>query len=171
MPEVKVPVLAETATVSRVAPPRAFVQLYETRFAEMVRMAYFLTGSIETSQDVVQDVFVRLHRKWSTVQTPDAYLRASVVNACRSHHRRRARERVHQQSLRAAGEQLAIFDADELSDVLLTLPHRQRAAVVLRYYHDLPDREIAEALGCRVGTVASLIHRALARLREELSHD
>jgi RNA polymerase sigma factor (sigma-70 family) len=63
------------------------------------------------------------------------------------------------------------FAAEELADVLVTLPHRQRAAIVLRYYHDLPDREIARVLGCRVGTVASLVHRALERLREVLPRD
>lgn len=159
--------LAEVTSAEWVAPEPAFGRLYEARFAEMVRLAFLLTGSAETAQDLVQDSFVRLHRKWSTVRTPDAYLRTSVVNACRSHHRRRARER----SKRIEPEGVALLGADELSDVLLKLPYRQRAAVVLRYYHDLPDREIAEALNCRIGTVASSIHRALARLRLELNHE
>lgn len=159
--------LAEVTSAEWVAPEPAFGRLYEARFAEMVRLAFLLTGSAETAQDLVQDSFVRLHRKWSTVRTPDAYLRTSVVNACRSHHRRRARER----SKRIEPEGVALLGADELSDMLLKLPYRQRAAVVLRYYHDLPDREIAEALNCRIGTVASSIHRALARLRLELNHE
>jgi RNA polymerase sigma-70 factor (sigma-E family) len=159
--------LAEVASAEWVAPEPAFGRLYEARFAEMVRLAFLLTGSTETAQDLVQDSFVRLHRKWSTVRTPDAYLRTAVVNACRSHHRRRARER----SKRVEPDGVAVLGADELADVLLKLPYRQRAAIVLRYYHDLPDREIAEALNCRVGTVASSIHRALARLRLELDHE
>jgi RNA polymerase sigma-70 factor (sigma-E family) len=159
--------LAEVTSAEWVAPEPAFGRLYEARFAEMVRLAFLLTGSTETAQDLVQDSFVRLHRKWSTVRTPDAYLRTAVVNACPSHHRRRARER----SKRIEPDGVAVLGADELADVLLKLPYRQRAAVVLRYYHDLPDREIAEALNCRVGTVASSIHRALARLRLELNHE
>jgi RNA polymerase sigma-70 factor (sigma-E family) len=159
--------LVEVASAEWVAPEPAFGRLYEARFAEMVRLAFLMTGSLETAEDLVQDSFVRLHRKWSSVRTPDAYLRTAVVNACRSHHRRRARER----SRRVESEGVAVLGADELSDLLLTLPHRQRAAIVLRYYHDLPDREIAEVLNCRVGTVASSIHRALARLRMELNHE
>jgi RNA polymerase sigma-70 factor (sigma-E family) len=146
---------------------RGFLELYQRRFQEMVRMAYLLTGSVETAQDVVQDAFVRIHGHWGTVREPDAYLRAAVVNACRSHHRRRAVER--RAPLRDTG--VESFAADELADVLATLPHRQRAAIVLRYYEDLPDRDIARALGCRVGTVASLIHRALSRLRQVVPRD
>jgi RNA polymerase sigma-70 factor (sigma-E family) len=161
------PLLAEVASAEWVAPEPAFGRLYEARFAEMVRLAFLLTGSLETAQDLVQDSFVGLHRRWSSVRRPDAYLRAAVVNACRSHHRRRARER----SRRIEPDGVTVLGADELSDVLLRLPYRQRAAVVLRYYHGLPDREIADALNCRVGTVGSSIHRALARLRVELNHE
>jgi RNA polymerase sigma-70 factor (sigma-E family) len=161
------PVLAEVTSADWVAPALAFGRLYEARFAEMVRLAFLMTGSMETAEDLVQDSFVGLHRKWSTVRVPEAYLRTAVVNACRSHHRRRARERAR----RAEPERVTLFAADELTDVLLTLPHRQRAAIVLRYYHDLADQEIAEVLNCRVGTVGSSIHRALARLRVELNHE
>jgi RNA polymerase sigma-70 factor (sigma-E family) len=161
------PVLAEAVSADWVAPEPAFGRLYEARFAEMVRLAFLMTGSIETAQDLVQDSFVALHRKWANVRVPEAYLRTAVVNACRSHHRRRARERAR----RIEPERITLFAADELSDVLLTLPHRQRAAVVLRYYHDLPDQEIADILNCRVGTVGSSIHRALVRLRVELNHE
>ena len=62
-------------------------------------------------------------------------------------------------------------DADVLGAALATLPYRQRAALVLRYYSDLPDAEIAVALGCRPGTVGSLVHRGLERLREVVDHE
>ena len=68
-------------------------------------------------------------------------------------------------------EQGRADDADVLGTALATLPYRQRAALVLRYYSDLPDAEIAVALGCRPGTVASLVHRGLERLREVVDHD
>lgn len=145
--------------------PTPFEDCYRDHFAEMVRLAYLLTGSAETAQDVVQDSFVRLHRRWARVEEPRAYLRRIVVNACHSHHRRARLERRH----RPAPEDLVVhLQADELTDALGTLPSRQRSALVLRFYLDLSDRDAATVLGCRVGTVASLVHRGLAQLRMEI---
>jgi RNA polymerase sigma-70 factor (sigma-E family) len=149
------------------SPPAAptdptFADLYRDAYADMVRLAFLLTGSPEVSQDVVQDAFVAMHRSWSRVREPRAYLRRAVVNGCTSHHRRRFRERARPLVVRPD----AALEADELFDVLAALPDRQRAAVVLRYWHDLDEQQIADALGCRPGTVGSLLHRALARLRE-----
>src|SRR6476660_1323606 len=99
----------------------------------MVRLAFLLTGSAETAQDVVQDAFVSAHRAWSRVREPKAYLRRAVVNACTSHHRRAFRaRRAHAQS---PGPGVVELGADEMFDVLATLPARQRAAIVLRYWH------------------------------------
>jgi RNA polymerase sigma-70 factor (sigma-E family) len=138
--------------------------LYRARHGDMVRLAYVLTGSQEQAADVAQEAFVKLFRKWDTVREPEAYLRRIVVNDCRSAHRRARRERDHAEG---AGEPVVLdLEADELSDALASLPHRQRAAIVLRYYHDCSEREIAQVLGCRPGTVGSLLHRGLARLRE-----
>ncbi len=96
---------------------------------------------------------------------PDAYLRQAVVNGCRAHHRRRALERRTSPLLTP---EVSSLDARELLDAVGRLRYRERAALVLRFYQDLPDAEIAALLGCRVGTVASLVHRALARLRLEI---
>ena len=139
-----------------------YVDLYRAAHADMVRLAFLLTGSQELAQDLVQDAFVRVHRAWSRVREPKAYLRRAVVNACNSHHRRvfRAR-RVPQER-----EPVATLQADEISDALAKLSPRQRTAIVLRYWHDCSETEIAEAIGCRPGTVGSLLHRALAELRE-----
>jgi RNA polymerase sigma-70 factor (sigma-E family) len=145
--------------------PLGFVTLYRERHAEMVRFATLLVGSPEVAQDLVQDCFVRLHRRFSTVRDPVSYLRRSVVNACRSHHRRAQRERAHAASERGRRGGVADLAADELGDALARLPHRQRAALVLRFYEDRTEDEIATILGCRPGTVGSLIHRGLARLR------
>jgi RNA polymerase sigma-70 factor (sigma-E family) len=154
------------------SPPRAlaeptptFAELYRDSHAEMVRLAYLLTGSTEVAQDVVQDAFVSVHRSWSRVREPRPYLRRAVVNACTSHHRRVFRDR-RSRTRMASGDTPAELEADEMFDVLAELPARQRAAVVLRYWHDLDEREIADTLGCRPGTVGSLLHRAIARLRE-----
>jgi RNA polymerase sigma-70 factor (sigma-E family) len=142
---------------------RSFVELYHECFGSMVRLAFVLTGSEALAEDLVQDVFVRVHAKWSRVREPQAYLKRAVVNSCRSAQRRQARdsrrpvERV---------EPSVELGGDELSDALARLPYRQRAAIVLRFYQGLPDAEVAAALDCRVGTVASLVHRGLAELRK-----
>ncbi|MGH9294777.1 MAG: SigE family RNA polymerase sigma factor [Acidimicrobiales bacterium] len=146
----------------------SFEDFYLAHFDRLVRLAFVLTGSRELSEDLVQDSFVRLHRHYDRIETPDRYVRQIVVNACRSHFRKSGRERERRPLL------YVIDGADpaaggELADVLMELPYRQRAAVVLRYYSDLSEIEIAEVLGCRPGTVGSLIHRGLARLREALN--
>ncbi len=138
-----------------------FAEFYAGHFTELVRLAALLSGSADTAPDLVQDCFVRLHGRWSSVRLPLPYVRRTVVHACASHHRRVARARRQP----APEEQVSVLGADELGDALAKLPARQRAAVVLRYYADLPDADIAAALRCRPGTVRSLIHRALADLR------
>lgn len=139
-----------------------FDDLYRSAHPGLVRLAVLLVDSPETAADLVQDCFVKLHPKWDRVDDPAAYLRRSVVNACHSHHRRLRRFR----RLDVRPAEPAELGARELADALAALPHRQRAALVLRFYEGLPDAQIADALGCRPGTVASLVHRGLAALRE-----
>jgi RNA polymerase sigma factor (sigma-70 family) len=144
-------------------PATAVEDVYRERRDAMLRLAYLLTGQRTVAEDVVQDAFVGLHRHWARVDNPSAYVRTSVVNGCRLHHRRRARE--------AAA--FAELDAEQLStetpvilDALARLPYRQRAALVLRYWDDRPEIEIAAALSCRPATVRSLVARGLAELRK-----
>ena len=128
----------------------------------MVRLAVVLTGSEAHAEDLVHDSFIRVHARWRHIDHPRAYLRRTVVNACRSAGRRAERERTKTAlTLAPVGE----LEADELFDALESLPYRQRAALVLQYYEGLSHIEIADALGCREGTVASLVHRGLAQLR------
>ncbi|HEY7917827.1 MAG TPA: SigE family RNA polymerase sigma factor [Acidimicrobiales bacterium] len=141
-----------------------FTAFYADHYSDLVRLATLLCGSADTAPDLVQDCFVRLHGRWTAVHDPLPYARRSVVNACASHHRRVARGR-RLPTPEAPDSELG---ADELADALGRLPARQRAAVVLRYYSDLPDADIARALRCRPGTVRSLIHRALKDLRERI---
>lgn len=157
-PIASTPVPAGTSRVT-------FADFYRETFTEMTGLAFLLTGSAETARDLVQDSFVRLHGKWSRVDDPHAYLRRTVVNACHSHHRRL---RVQRQRGHAAASQVGVVDlgANEMTDAIAGLPYRQRVAIVLRFWHDSSAIEIAAALGCRPGTVGSLIHRALADLRK-----
>jgi RNA polymerase sigma-70 factor (sigma-E family) len=134
-------------------------------YEPMVRLAFLLTSSKETAEDLVQDVLARTQPRWARIVEPGAYVRRAVVNACNSHHRRGFRERAHADRARHDQPEPVEMEADELFDVLAALPPRMRAALVLRYYQDLPENDIAELLGCAPGTARSLIHRGLARLR------
>ncbi len=144
-----------------------FTELYLEHHDRLVRLAVVLTGSREIAEDVVQDSFVRLYNRWGSAEHPDRYVRQIVVNECNSHHRRAGRERDRR-------AKLYVVDATndrqgvEFEDVLMELPYRQRAAIVLRFYSDLSEAEIADVLGCRPGTVGSLIHRGLERLRKAI---
>ena len=139
-----------------------FGQFYADHYVALVRLATVLSGSADVAPDLVQDCFVGLHRHWITVRDPLPYVRRSVVHACASHHRRAARVRGLHPPVPGNSE----LGADELEDAVAKLPPRQRAAVVLRYYGDLSDADIARALRCRPATVRSLVHRALADLRK-----
>lgn len=140
----------------------AFADFYADHYTQLVRLATLLSGSADSAPDLVQDCFVRLHGRWTSVREPLPYIRRSIVHACASHHRHRAVARRHPEPVQPSAE----LGADELEDALAALPPRQRAAVVLRYYGDLPDAEIARALRCREGTVRSLVSRALVDLRK-----
>jgi RNA polymerase sigma-70 factor (sigma-E family) len=157
----RVPVEVDVGVADAAFDP-TFVELYQDQFGAMVRLAIALTGRDAGAEDLVQDAFVRVHAHWARVHTPTAYLRRAVVNACRSSARRAARER-SAPSLELLSAD--VMEADELFDALAMLPYRQRAALVLQFYEGLSQREIADVLGCRVGTVASLVHRGLVQLK------
>jgi RNA polymerase sigma factor (sigma-70 family) len=142
---------------------RSLEDLYGELYQPMVRLAYLLTGSRSVAEDVVQDSFARLHRRWDRVRKPSAYLRASVVNACRAFHRRARRERARFADL--VGDEVSA-ETPMVLDALAVLPYKQRAALVLRFWEDRPDADIAEFLGCRPATVRSLVYRGLRALRE-----
>ncbi|MFF5204942.1 RNA polymerase sigma factor [Streptosporangium sp. NPDC000396] len=169
--------LAERPT--RASAPPAFspdaelVAFYRDHRLDLVRLAVLLVGDRETAEDVVQDVFARLHRSWRPGVTTLAYVRTCVLNGSRSVLRRRA------VALRRAERVTDLVDSAETAaligesrrEVLVALgrlPRRQREALVLRYYLDLPDAEIAEAMGVRESTVRSTTARALAKLLREL---
>ena len=144
-------------------PAEAF---YRSRFADAVRLAHLLSGDASIAEDLAQDAFERVRHRFERLSAPWAYLRAAVVNACRSHHRSRAREAVR---IRKAGVSAnSELGARELLDAVDALPYRQKAVIVLRYYEDLSEHDRALALNCRPGTVKSLASRALQRLSQEI---
>lgn len=143
-------------------------RLFVAERVPMVHLATLLTGSVAIAEEVVQDAFAAVTKRWDHLDRPGAYLRTSVVNNCRSALRRRAvedryRASAPQEPGHGIPEQLI-----ELRDALARLSDRQRIVVVLRYFADIPDAEIAETLGVRPATVRSLAHRAMAVLRKEL---
>jgi RNA polymerase sigma-70 factor (sigma-E family) len=141
----------------------SFDDFYRRSLQPMVRLAYLLTAGSPAAEELVQEAFIRVHAHWQEVEHPAAYLRQAVVNRAASHRRRAELERRIRPLRR-----LEPVDApvDELRDAVAKLPDRQRAAVVLRYYEDLSDADIADALGCRIPAVKSLLHRALKDLRK-----
>lgn len=147
-------------------PDDALTALYEREWGPLLRVAFLLVGSQSIAEEIVQDAFVSLQASRSEVRSPGAYLRVSVINACRSVHRHRAViARNPVQPWR--NEQPAEYD--DLRDAVQKLPYRQRAVLILRYHLQLNESEIATALACRPGTVRSSTHRALAALRKDLS--
>lgn len=145
--------------------PDALVAAYRDRWEDLVRLAYLLTGNRDAAEELVQDVFVSALGHWDAIDNPGGYLRTSVVNATRDWGRHQQVVQRHQ----GPRPVHALDHPDELWDALDRLDQRRRSAVVLRYYLDLPDAEIATLLGCRLATVRTLIHRALRDLRREIS--
>lgn len=149
----------------------AFDSVYAEHYVPLVRLAYLTTGSLPAAEDVVQDVFAEWYRRVDAVRDPPAYLRRAVVSRCTSWVRRRILERRHRTTTLLDTEPASrapSADTPAVRAALRLLNPRQRAAVFLRFYLDLPEQEIAAALGCRPGTVKSLLHRSLIVLRGHL---
>jgi RNA polymerase sigma-70 factor (sigma-E family) len=145
-----------------------FRGVYAEQYEPLVRLAYVTTGGLPAAEDLVQDVFTELYGRWPTVREPAAWLRRATVNRCTSWVRRRTLERRHTRSEWPATAPALTPDALAVRDALAALRPRHRAAVFMRFYLDLPEAEIAAALGCRPGTVKSLLHRGLRTMKESL---
>lgn len=143
-------------------------RLFAAERVPMVHLATLLVGSPAIAEELVQDAFVSVTRSWDRVDRPGAYLRTSVVNKCMSALRRRAVESRYRASVPPESNYWIPEQLIELRSALARLTDRQRTVVVLRYFADMPDADIAETLGVRPATVRSLAHRAMAVLRKEL---
>lgn len=146
---------------------------FEAHYERLFRLALLLSRDRQEAEDIVQDVFVRSSGKLASLPEDEVgpYLRAAVVNGWRTRMRRLRRLARRLPLLRAPDNGAVDLDAaHDLWTLVLTLPPRQRATVVLRYYEDLSEQATAEILGCSVGTVKSQLSRAIEHLRRRY-HD
>ncbi len=149
---------------------RAFEEFVSRSGNRLLRNAILLVGDPGVAEDLLQGALERTYRHWSQVSTghPEAYVRRVLVNAAASRWRRR---RIREVPLEAAHDIGRTYDPDRLSlrdgltRALMALPVRQRAVLVLRYFEDMSEMEVALTLGCSLGTVKSQASRGLARLR------
>jgi RNA polymerase sigma-70 factor (sigma-E family) len=149
---------------------QAVAALYESHALALIRLAYLMLGDRHAAEDVVQDAFSALYRAWHRLRDHrnlPGYVRACVVNGCRSAHRRARRVPVPLAAPDAASAESEALAGEEQRATIAAvnrLPPRQREAIVLRFYAGLPEREVALAMGVSRGTVKSTTARALAAL-------
>jgi RNA polymerase sigma-70 factor (sigma-E family) len=154
---------------SAVADADGFAEFVTARSTRLLRTAYLLTSDWARAEDLLQTSLAKAWFVWKRIDTnPEPYVRKIIVNTYASWwHRRWNGERPTEELPERAGhdEQAGIDERDALWRALRRLPKRQRAVVVLRYFEDLSEAEVAEALGTSVGTVKSQAAKALAKLR------
>jgi RNA polymerase sigma-70 factor (sigma-E family) len=154
----------------------AVTHLYAAHYRSLVRLAALLLRDTAVAEEVVQDSFVAMHGAWRRLADPDralAYLRQSVVNRSRSALRHRSVAERHAPAPApdaASAEQGALIALEhaEVMSALRRLPQRQREVLVLRYYADLSESDIADAIGISRGAVKSHASRGMAALRADL---
>lgn len=146
---------------------RAFAAYVVARRRALLRSAWLLTGDWHLAEDLVQTALAKAYLAWRRMDAPDAYVRRVLMTTYVTWWRRRWNGEQPTADLpdTAAAHGVDYDVRHQVYDVLRTLPRRQRAVVVLRYFEDLTEAETAAALGCSVGTVKSQNARAMARLR------
>lgn len=157
----------------------AVEELYRAHALTLVRLAVMLTGDQVTAEDVVQEAFIGLYRRWNGIRDHGSvlpYLRTAVVNGARSVHRSRRRAgllRVPAEPPASSAEAAALDSHDRraVHDAVSRLPRRQREVLALKYYLDLKEHEIAALLRISRGTVSTTAARALATLSKQLKEE
>jgi RNA polymerase sigma-70 factor (sigma-E family) len=158
-------------------PAAAVTALYREHALGLTRLALVLVRDTQSAEDIVQDAFCGLHRRWSHLHDTDkalAYVRSAVLNGCRSEFRRRKRSRDQLPDAPAWSAESAALASEERREVLRALarlPARQREALVLRYYLDLSEAETASAMRISRGTAKSTAARGIASLRQLLGEE
>jgi RNA polymerase sigma factor (sigma-70 family) len=168
---------AGLARADRIDVTVAVTDLFRDHHLELVRLALIMVGDLATAEDVVQDAFERLHRSWHDLRQQSsslAYVRSSVLNGCRTVHRRAAVARKHGPRLAGSRDAdgldaaTAADDRGEMTAALRRLPRRQREVLVLRYYADLDVADIASTLHITPSAVRASSSRGLAALARAL---
>jgi RNA polymerase sigma-70 factor (sigma-E family) len=175
---VKLPEAAGARSAAQESAEDAVAALYQASALSLIRMAYVMLDDLQGAEDVVQEAFYGLYRRWGRLKDADHaifYVRAAVLNGCRSALRRRAvRRRVlagRSDQRPAASAEAMVIKGEEREEViraLARLPHRQREALVLRFYLELSDEQIARVMDIGQSTVRSTVYRALEALGRDL---
>lgn len=154
--------------------PTAFDAFVRARLPALLRFAYAVCGDPHTAADLVQDALERTGMRWDRIDRtgdPEGYVKRAIVNGRISRWRKLRRESL----VDVVPEHLPYINRpsrdDTMWQLLATLPRRQRAVLVLRYYEDMSEEQIAATLGCAPGTVKSQASKALAKLRAALEAD
>ena len=163
----------------RASADEAVEALYAAHWVGLVRLAALLLRDQRAAEDVTQDAFIALHRRWGRLRDPEhalAYLRRSVVNGCRSAHRRSAVADRHRPDPLAdtASAEASVLAVERRATVLAAvaaLPRRQREVLVLRHWLDLSEADIAATLRISRGSVKTHSSRGLSTLRTTLEPD
>jgi RNA polymerase sigma-70 factor (sigma-E family) len=154
-----------------------YEEFARARLTTLARYAVMLTGNRHSAEDLVQETMVRTQLKWrkvSRADAPEQYVKRMMVNIYLDWQRGSWWKRVHVRADAGAGLGVpdtseGTADRDAIWQAISVLPRQQRAALVLRFYEDLPDAEIAEVLGCTVGTARGYVSKALTALRARLT--
>jgi RNA polymerase sigma-70 factor (sigma-E family) len=173
-------------SAARDSPDRDIAALFRAHHLDLVRLAVMLTGDRGTAEDVVQDAFERVHAGWGRLAgnggVTVSYLRTAVINGCRGVHRRHKVARRHSGSAPgdapgdtghpSAEQEVLLGERQrEVAAALARLPRRRREVLVLRYYLELSEAEIAATLNISPGTVKSTAARGLAALAKSLGQE
>ncbi|MCY4163633.1 MAG: SigE family RNA polymerase sigma factor [bacterium] len=143
--------------------PSDFNSIYRAEYPRMVRLARGLVDSSDIAEEIVQEAFAKLLDRWQRISNPGGYLRTAVVNGCRNEQRKRRVQR--NLGLKVAQSNIS-SEQDYLLDALNQLSTIQKTVLVLKFYADMTEKQIAEVMGVRLGTVKSATSRGLANLRK-----
>jgi RNA polymerase sigma-70 factor (sigma-E family) len=149
----------------------SFEAFVHARLPALLRFAHAVCGDPDTAADLVQDALERTGVRWSRIEhtgDPDAYVKRAIVNGRTSRWRKLRRESLVDAVPEGTGRYDPPPQDAELWRLLATLPARQRAVLVLRYYEDMSEQQIAQILGCAPGTVKSQASKGLSKLRAAL---
>ncbi len=153
-------------TVPDAVPRTGFDEFYRRRWPDAARWATALTGRPAVGQELAQEAFISVRGRYDSLANPVGYLRRTIVNLSRQWYRSSAREEARMAAV--AKPDVVAPPSRELLDALAALPFGQRATLVLRFWADWTDEDIATVLECRPATVRSHARRGLAALRQEI---